>query len=73
MVRVLVLVAFPSTLRSESFWSYPIGEVGVLLDLCGGAILHDSKVYLTAWFVVIVFKSFFFFTIFFFNLEKMLQ
>ena len=53
VVRALVLVVFPSSLRFESslvqtvLWGQPIGEVGVLPDPCGGGTLHRFKVYLT--------------------------
>jgi len=53
VVRALVLVAFPLGLRFESpwvqtiHWDQPVGEVGVLPDLCRGGALHWSEVYPT--------------------------
>jgi hypothetical protein len=53
VVRALVFVVVPWGLRFESplvqtiFWGQPAGEVGVLPDLCGDGVLHESEVYLT--------------------------
>jgi hypothetical protein len=30
-------------------WGQPAGEAGVLPDLCGGGVLHRSKVFPTGW------------------------
>jgi hypothetical protein len=48
VVRALVLVAFPSSLRFESplvqtiLWDQPISEAGVLSNPCGGG--HFTRV-----------------------------
>jgi hypothetical protein len=53
VVRALVLVAFPSSLRFESAWVQSIpwgqlaGKAGVLPDPCGGSALHRLEVYMT--------------------------
>jgi hypothetical protein len=53
VVRVLVLMTFPSGLSFKSpwvqtiFWGQFADEVGVLLDSCRGGALHKSEVYST--------------------------